>query len=434
MGTIIVKMNVLWSILSIAILIFTGGCSETLLEDASEDFLKSAPREANGLVYHPWDEEAEICDGGSFCLVAGQFIDVGILYGAYDDEGNIYLSYNTTNGWYLKEIHLFVGHNPGDIPTNKNNNPRIGHFPYQVIFDPADMVSSHAVMLENPHAGTEFQYGCNDLVIAAHAVVVNESMGEETAWGTVCEDNETSFISERFTDKGTWATYMIGELCMQPCRVDYSYAWEDLKDEGNDMDYNDFVVQAIIWKEEDEGIKTFMNFIAKARGAGYDHKLYVAMDDGSGGYIKETVFESTKNALPGGVGGWAYNTVEPCEPLPFAESTIILDGDFTDPMSFMPVLTVYPSGSYMNKFGSYDLNIWELAVLMGSPFGTTYTFDGLSYPNGLVIPGDWKWPLEQILITLAYEDFMDVDNWDGDWYLDLSDASVVWDPETADCD
>lgn len=425
-------MKTFWSLLSIAILISMGGCSESPLDDANENFLKSAPQAANGTIYHAWDGDIEACERGSFCLVAGQHIDVGTLDGAYDNEGNLYLSYNTTGGWNLAEIHLFVGHSPDDIPTNKNNHPKIGAFPYKVMFDAAEMVSGHTVMIENPHIGTEFQYGCNDLVIAAHALVVNEVKGEETVWAMVCDENETDFVTERFVDKGTWATYIIGELCMEPCEVDYSYAWEDLKDEGNDRDYNDFVVQAIIWKEMDEGIKTHMKFIAKARGAGYDHKLYVATDDGSGGYNKETVFESTKNALPGGTWGWAYNTVDPCNPLPFAEATIVLDGDFTDPMSFMPVLTVYPSGNYLDRTaGSYDLNIWELTE---PAYGSSYTADGLTYPNGLFIPSDWKWPMEGNAINLAYEDFMDVDNWDDDWYMNLSNGSLVWDPENADCD
>jgi hypothetical protein len=430
MGTIQFRMKTFWSLLTIAILISMGGCSESPLDDANEDFLKSAPQAANGTIYHNWDGEIEACERGNFCLVAGQYIDVGTLDGAYDNEGNLYLSYNTSGGWYLTEIHLFVGHNPDDIPTNKNNHPRIGHFPYQVIIDAADMVSGHTVMIENPHIGTEFQYGCKDLVIAAHAVVVNESKGEETVWAMVCDENETDFVTERFVDQGTWATFILGELCMEPCEVDYSYAWEDLKDEGNDRDYNDFVVQAIIWKEMDEGIKTHMKFIAKARGAGYDHELWIALEGGG----EVVVFESTKIVLPGGVGGWAYNTLDPCNPLPFDVAIITLEGDYTDPLSFMPVLTVYPSGSYLNKFGSYDLNIWELAEQHGAGYGATYTADGLTFPNGLVIPSDWKWPMEGTVINLAYEDFMDVDNWDDDWYMNLSDGSLVWDPETADCD
>jgi hypothetical protein len=100
----------------------------------------------------------------------------------------------------------------------------------------------------------------------------------------------------------------------------------------------------------------------------------------------------------------------------------------------MPVLTVYPSGSYLNKTGSYDLNIWELAEQHGAGYGKIFTVGGLSYPNGLVIPIDWKWTLEYHSIIQAYEDFSDVDNWDSDWYMNLSDPGAVWDPETADCD
>ena len=288
------RINVPWSFLLIPILIFMGGCSETLLDEVDDGLLKSASQVPNSLlVYNAWEGEIEACETYTLCLVAGQHIDVGTLDFAYDNDGNIYITYNTKDGWYLTEIHLAFGHDMADIPTNKNNHPKIGHFPYKVTFDAVDMTSGHTVMIENPHIGTANQYGCNPVVLAAHAVVVNDSEGEETAWATVCDQT-----SQRFVNKGTWATYVSGILCMQPCEVDYSFAWEDLLNEGNDRDYNDFVVQAIIWKEMDEGIKTHMKFIAKARGAGYDHSFWIDL----GGGDTRTIFESTKMALPAEMG------------------------------------------------------------------------------------------------------------------------------------
>ena len=118
---------------------------------------------------------------------------------------------------------------------------------------------------------------------------------------------------------------------------------------------NDVIKElSIIWKEMDEGIKTHMKFIAKARGAGYDHSLWIDL----GGGETRTIFESSKIALPGGFEGWAYNTMDQCNPLPYIETTIILDGDLTGthPLPpFMPMITVYPSGSYLDPTGSYNL-------------------------------------------------------------------------------
>jgi len=409
-----------------AILIFMGGCSETTFDEIDDALLKSAPLVENSWnLYSTWEGDIEACDTYTMCLVAGQHIDVGTLDFAYDNDGNIYVTYHTTGGWYLTEVHLVFGHDMADIPTNKNNHPKIGHFPYKMTFDAGDMISGHTVMIENPHIGTVNQYGCKPAVLAAHAVVVHEFKGEETAWAQVCDDTP-----QRFVNKGTWATYVSGELCIKPCEVDYSFAWEDLLNEGNDMDYNDLVIQAIVWKELDDGIKTHMKFIAKARGAGYDHAFWLDL----GGGNTEMVFESSKMALPGTENGFAHNTIYPCNPLPFAETMVVLDGDFTDPLSFMPMITVYPSGSYLDHTGSYELNIWELAELASPGSGHTFVSADLNYPNGLLIPSDWKWPLEYTSIHISYTDFMDVDHWDDDWYMNLSDPTTVWDPENAVCD
>jgi len=421
-------MNVPWSFLSIFILLFMGGCSEPLLDEVDDGLLKSASQTENDwAVYSAWDGEIAACETYTLCLVAGQHIDAGTLDFSYDNEGNIYITYNTKDGWYLTEIHLDLVHELADIPTNKNDHPKIGQFPYQVIFDAADMTSSHTVMIENPHIGTEYQYGCFPVVLAAHAVVVKDSEGEETAWATFCDES-----SQRFVNQGTWATYVSGDICIQPCEADYSFAWEDLLNVGNDRDYNDLVVQAIVWKEMDESIKTYMKFIAKARGAGYDHTFWI---DLGGGDIR-TIFQSTQMALPGGYQGWGYNTVDPCYPLPYAETAIMVDGDLTGTgpfPPFIPMITVFPSGSYLNPAGSYDLNIWELAEADTPGSGNTYVTDGLTYPNGLLIPSDWKWPLEFTNINMSYEDFMDISNWNDQWYLNLSDPTMVWDPPNAIC-
>lgn len=422
-------MNAPWSILLIFILIFMGGCSETLLEEVDEGLLKSASKSSGDFpVYMAWEGEFEACETFTLCLVAGQHIDAGNLDFAYDNDGNIYITYNTLNGWYLKEVHLVLVHDMADIPTNKNDHPKIGHFPYQAAFEPSEMTAGHTVMIENPHIGTAYQYGCVPVVLAAHAVVFNDAGCEETAWATVCGDTP----SQRFVNQGTWATYVSGILCMQPCEVDYSFAWEDLLDEGNDMDYNDLVVQTIIWKEMNDGVETHMKFIAKARGAGYDHSLRINL----GGGDFRTIFESTQMALPGGWNGWSYNTVDQCNPLPYAVEIVVVEGDLTGthPLPpFMPVLTVYPSFTHTDPAGSYDLNIWELAEAASPGSGNTFVTDGLTYPNGLLIPSDWLWPRDFTSIFMSYEDFMDTDNWDDDWYLNLSDPTQVWDPENAEC-
>ncbi|OUJ74108.1 hypothetical protein [Hymenobacter crusticola] len=41
---------------------------------------------------------------------------------------------------------------------------------------------------------------------------------------------------------------------------------------------------------------------------------------------------------------------------------------------------------------SYDLYVYEVSGL-GST--NTYLYNGEVYPNGILIPLDWRWPLEQ---------------------------------------
>jgi len=425
------------SLMLFVFLIFMGACSETQVDEVLDDVLNSSSRS----IPEGWSYSSartidfEPCAAGTFCLVAGQHIDAGTLDAAYDNDGNFYITYNTSNGWYLTEVHLFVGHSAEDIPTNINNHPKIGHFPYKMTFDAGDMTTSHTVMIENPHIGTENQYGCISLVIAAHAVVVNDAECEETAWARLCDDYEGDLTSQRFVEEGTWATYISGtSLCIQPCEVDFSFAWEDINvEDGNDGDYNDLVVQTIIWKEViDDDTKTQIKFIAKARGAGYDHAFWIDL----GGGDTRTIFESSKAVLTGTEGGFAHNTLNPCNPLPFAEFTITVDDDlvYTDMPPFMPMITVYPSGTYLDPTGKYDLNIWELAEAMTPGSGDTYVIGELTYPNGVFIPADWLWPLEYTTISLSYENFMDIDNWDDEWYNNLSDGTKVWDPENAVCE
>ena len=140
------RIKVPWSFLFIPILIFMGGCSESLLDEVDEGLMKSATQSMNNMevynaggAYITWSGDIEACETFSLCLVAGQYIDVGTLDFAYDNDGNIFITYNTKDDWYLTEVHLAFGHDMTDIPTNKNNHPKIGHFPYKMIFNAGDM-------------------------------------------------------------------------------------------------------------------------------------------------------------------------------------------------------------------------------------------------------------------------------------------------------
>ncbi|MBK8610035.1 MAG: hypothetical protein IPL84_08805 [Chitinophagaceae bacterium] len=111
-------------------------------------------------------------------LVAGQSINAGTVSVTNDDE-YIYVTYNTANGWFLTETHLYVG-DCAAIPVNNPGNPIPGHFPYSGTH--ANLTSyTYQVPISQIAPGS---CGC----IAAHAVVKqynssNQVINSQTAWG-----------------------------------------------------------------------------------------------------------------------------------------------------------------------------------------------------------------------------------------------------------
>jgi hypothetical protein len=108
-----------------------------------------------------------VCD-----LTAGQTMYAGNVVYEYHN-GDIIVTYAPSNGWLLREVHLFVGCK-NEFPVN-GKAIQIGHFPYgNDKLNDVDSWSSGPITLP---------VDCEDCIIAAHAVVYNESMNkEETAW------------------------------------------------------------------------------------------------------------------------------------------------------------------------------------------------------------------------------------------------------------
>ncbi|MNU99594.1 hypothetical protein D3C71_897360 [compost metagenome] len=110
-------------------------------------------------------------------LFAGQTINVGTL-SITNDANNIHVTYQLTNGWYLGEVHLYVG--PlSQMPVNSQNVPIPGHFPINETFGAGVQTISYTI----PLAGLPPCY-----IIAAHASVYrlasDGSVAQtETAWG-----------------------------------------------------------------------------------------------------------------------------------------------------------------------------------------------------------------------------------------------------------
>lgn len=125
-------------------------------------------------------------------------IDVGEVI-AWNDEDFLYVTYNTTDDWYITETHLHVADSLEGIPQTKKGNPIPGQFDYGDEYDYDDGMTTVTYTIPWTWSpGTT-------LYIAAHAVVQkligydeegNPIYQIETAWGD----------GEDFPGKN-WATY-----------------------------------------------------------------------------------------------------------------------------------------------------------------------------------------------------------------------------------
>jgi len=126
-------------------------------------------------------------------LLAGQTIDVGTV-SVWNDDTNLYVTYNTTGGWVMTETHLAVVTDPGDFPTNKAGNPKVGHFPYskENIFMTTWEQTIEFAELEGWTAG-------GPLYIAAHAAIEEVTCFDGTPPGVTVEDTEDLYIGGSIT-------------------------------------------------------------------------------------------------------------------------------------------------------------------------------------------------------------------------------------------
>jgi len=178
-----------------------------------------------------------------FTLWAGKNTDVGTVT-VSNDEDNLYVTYNTTGEWYLKEVHLHVG--LGDAPTERLTP---GQTPYQA----EDISYARSYTFEVPL--DEFVVTCDEttLWLQAHADVVrlDEEGNEE-----VPDSGETAYGGDiTKPKKGSWYgnisyTVQCCEEEQEPC---YEWkgetAWGDgvrYVEQGNWATYTEYVAGSTV--------------------------------------------------------------------------------------------------------------------------------------------------------------------------------------------
>jgi len=115
-------------------------------------------------------------------LYAGQTIESGTVT-VWNDDTNLYVRFQTIDGWMMKETHLAVANSLEEIPMNGAGNPQIGLFPYQTAHEPYVDDFTYTIFL----ADAGFEVG-DELFVAAHAAVIlfdeeGNPIQEETGWG-----------------------------------------------------------------------------------------------------------------------------------------------------------------------------------------------------------------------------------------------------------
>ena len=137
------------------------------------------------------------CKQESFDLIAGQTINAGSVI-ISNDNGNLLVTFQSTDGWMIKEVHLYAG-TFEMLPVNPSNVPVPGSFPIKEYFNPTVDMVTYEIPLESL---PDCPY------IAAHAVVIRDNQ-EETAWGK----GDLSFESTLNINRWGWLIQDCPEKC-----------------------------------------------------------------------------------------------------------------------------------------------------------------------------------------------------------------------------
>jgi len=193
----------LLTVLALAVIMFSPSCTQE--EDV--EVLASNGSTLVGQQVSISDPDSRLnapVENHTFCgrmiskiLYGGQTIALGNIFISNNDE-NLFVRYQTYNGWVLSETQLYVGALSG-APVNGPGNPTVGIFPYKTTHNPTVTTYEYVIPLSTLGSLSAVQ---SQIIVASHAVVLklnnnNVVIQEETAWSGC----------DRFVKKGNWATY-----------------------------------------------------------------------------------------------------------------------------------------------------------------------------------------------------------------------------------
>jgi LruC domain-containing protein len=219
-------------------------------------------------------------------------------------------------------------------------------------------------------------------------------------------------------------------------------AYEDYYPSPGDADYNDFLANLRVtesYNQDGQLVQIDLEFVPRARGAAYDHQLMMTFDgqvhspskitaqstpvldgdatirvrryDAAGAKIATTtfskdqnvvIFPSTRQALPQPPGYNLTNTwwgTKLIKPRMTAQVEVVIGHPESNLLSkregpaipnYRPILHV--------KNTNEDVDVWDV-------FRSKSGLDRKGYPFGIVVPKDWRWPMESVRLDDAYPFF-----------------------------
>jgi LruC domain-containing protein len=346
--------------------------------------------------------------------------------------GDVLVTYKiTAPGIYLTQANLDVFSSLSQL-RNAGKISYWGAFPSRFAFDEFwsswSRVRTYTFVV--PRSYVAQCGGANCFFVTAQATLSNCT----SAWAGLTTPRSGGGVnldpSKQFSGCSGSAYF---EFCKTECApsIDFTYAWEDLNGSANDSDYDDLVVQSDITKSATE---MKINFLLTARGASFDHKFQFNIPKtgvtgifGASSYVDKgtyytvTVFENDRLAF--GSNGGYVNVAANGTCTPFAEKTVTLTLNssfvYNAAKPYEPFISVYYAG---DTTPAYDLYIYEV-----SNRDTWTATDGKVYPNGIIIPADWRWPLEYVNIRVPYPNFTSLsEGFTPTWANTLADPSKTF--------
>jgi len=234
-------------------------------------------------------------------------------------------------------------------------------------------------------------------------------------------------------------------------------AFEDLYPNPGDADYNDMVLQFRIQENYNaqQQLETIhLDFIPLARGAGYNHRFYLSLDGSldsnnatyqsdpvingdaqvkvtytnldSGAvqtsYYDQTddllVFHNTRTSLDGFAN--VYASGELTEPRLMTSIDISLNNPELNPASGGLISGEFNYRPFLYVMNTrQDIDLYQINSENGM-------IDENGYPFGLLVPIDWRWPLERQNINEAYPYFSEYRSWLAGESEAVSDQAMRW--------